>query len=138
MTADAFWASGVKANEILFTSKCRVTRSGALSGPIDPDTGLETDGEPTVLWEPGPNGAGRCWFKAPTSGGQDAVAGDVVTVQKPMISLPLEAPALQLGDDITLTASRVPLNVGRKFKVTALPGGDYITIARYQVEEVIS
>lgn len=131
MSIEAFRQRAIHANEALFTSTCRASRSGALTGPIDPDTGLETPGEATILWD------GRCWFKAPSSGGQDAVAGDVVTVQKPMVTLPLDAPALQLGDDIELTASRVPLNVGRKFKVTALPGGDFITIARYQVEEVI-
>lgn len=130
MSIEQFWANGVQANEALFTSTCRVTRSGALSGSIDPTTGLESVGAATEVW------SGRCWHK---QGGwsKGNVAGDAVIVQSPTIALPLDAPALQIGDQIEITGSLVALNVGRKYRVVGLPEGGFITIARYTVEGVV-
>lgn len=131
MTALSTRSEGAAANEReLLVSQCAVTRPGALSGPIDPATGVETPGVATAIY------AGPCWLKMPSQATSATVGGDVVIVQSPMLALSVDAPVLKVGDLATITASPVAVNVGRKARVKSLYGGDFVTLARYDVEVI--
>jgi hypothetical protein len=129
MSALSTHIEGVTAAEReLLVSACIVERPQLLSGDIDPATGVETPGTPTVVF------TGRCFVSRINGSQQVSVGGDVRVVERPWVGLSISAPALVVGDRITVTASPTPMNVGRELVVTGLPGGDLIVMARYEVE----
>ena len=117
------------AERELLNSVCTVTRPGVLSGPIDPGTGLETAGTPTVV-----STGLACHVQGFGSQATTTVGGDVIITQQPTICLSLSAPELRIGDRIHITASPNPLNVDQIGTVDQLPGGDLAVLARYRVE----
>lgn len=131
MTALSTRADGAAAAEReLLVSQCTVTRPGPLTGPVDPATGVETPGVPTTIF------TGACWLKMPSQATSATVGGDVVIVQSPTLALSVSAPVLKVGDMATITSSPVAVNVGRKARIKSLYGGDFVTLARYDVEVI--
>lgn len=117
---------------------CSVAVPSTTQGTIDPDTGLETDAAPTVLY------TGRCRLRmAGTISGASArdVAGDRVATSSPTLSVPVSAPRLPVGAIVTITA--VPaddpaghLRQGFRARVSGLLLGTDVTAQRVQVEAV--
>lgn len=132
MSATSLRAAGQLRNETeLLVDAVVITRPGELTGEPDPETGLETDATPVQVW------SGLAWLKFPSGSSMSTVGGDVVAVQRPTLAIPLSAPRLAIGDSALITDSAVALNVGRTVRITGLPGGSFVTLARYEVEEVI-
>lgn len=129
MSASSLRALALRRNESeLLADTCTVIVPGSGQGPLDPDTGVETGDSDTVLW------SGPCWLKVPPGSSQVTVGGDVVAVQRPSLAVPLSAPRFPVGAVATITASLVPLNVGRRCAIRSVQGGTYATLARYEVD----
>ena len=72
----------------------------------------------------------------PSAGSQAPVGGDVVIVQRPTFAVSVSAPSFLAGDSIRITDSPTAANVGRELIVASLPGGDFIVLARYEVQVI--
>lgn len=133
MSALSTAAEGVSAAERdLLVSRCTVRRPGALSGQLDPDTGLDEQAPATTVAA----GVG-CYVKAAAAAAQSDSGGDVVVVSRPQVWLSVSAPKLLIGDQITVDASPNAANVGRVFTVVGSGGSDLSVLARYDVEVIV-
>jgi hypothetical protein len=118
------------AERELLHDLCVVTRPSPVTGPRDPETGVETPGVPEQIY------SGPGWLKMPSAGSQAPVGGDVVIVQRPTFAVSVSAPSFLAGDSIRITDSPTAANVGRELIVASLPGGDFIVLARYEVQVI--
>lgn len=117
---------------------CTVTVASTTQGTIDPDTGLETDADPTTLY------TGKCRLRmAGTVSGSTTreVAGDRVSTSSPTFSVPVSAPRIPVGAVVTITAVPVDdpaghLRDGLRLRVSGLLIGTDMTAQRMQVEAV--
>lgn len=116
----------------LLVDRCTVTRAGTLTGDVDPDTGLETEGPDTTVASNVP-----CFLRliSQVMNTDRTAAGDVVAIQQPTLSVDVSV-TLQYGDIAVITSSQDVANVGRRLRVTSLPTGTFTVRHAYQVEEV--
>lgn len=122
----------------LMRDTCTVVRPSAVDGPLDPVTGLPTEGTATAVF------SGRCRLRmAGTVSGSAAreSAGDRAAVSTPVLSVPVVAARLVPGDVATITG--VPLDdpaghlrLGLRLRVTGLVLGTDMTAQRVTVETV--
>jgi hypothetical protein len=132
MSALTTHAQGVAAAEReLLVSTCRATRPSTEDGVYDEETNTTIPAPPIVLWETRP-----CRLRLDSSTVRVTVAVDAVAVQKPILEVSITAPALAIGDTVTLVTSPVGFNIGRSFTVAGMPAGDLVVLARYELQGV--
>jgi hypothetical protein len=84
--------------------------------------------------------SGACRVKQPSSGSNSASRTTVgeaeVLLQQPELHLPMSAPLLRPGDEVTITASATdPTLVGRVFRTRAIPAHSQASARRHGVTE---
>ena len=117
---------GKREAEALMTDTAEVTRGGG-GLVVDPETGDLTPGGETV-------GTFPC--KVQTTVAQAAspeAGGHAFTVEQLQLHFPVDT-LLQGGDQVTITESRDPQNVGLVFRLVELARGTYRTADRWNVE----
>lgn len=105
--------------------------AGWLVDGTDPNSG-----EPTqVVQAPAYEGPGRIrWASSTVSDAQGS--GEPISVQEPVLSIPVGSPRLLDGMAVVVSASTVDgLLVGRVFTVQGSPVSGQVTAARYLLEE---
>lgn len=121
-------AMGRRQAESLMESTCTVTK--VATGSIDPATGLPTTTTTTVY-------SGKCRVRWSNASAADVDgAGQILAVQTPTISLPVEGSGDVLPD-MTVTITANPLDtslVGKSFRVKGIQFQTHATARRLQVE----
>jgi hypothetical protein len=123
--------------ETVMTDTCTVTRNGAPSGPPftpDPVTGLVPTSAAVTVY------SGPCSTKVPGSGARVRMhesAGDEVHLLFSVLSVPVSAARLLVGDLVTFTGSKFNPNLpGMVFRVTDLMPGSHPVTQRVAIEAV--
>lgn len=114
--------------------------AGWLVDGTDPDTGEPTQTVKTPVYPaPGDTSpdAGKARIRWATSTVSDAQgAGEPITTQEPVLSVPVGSPRLFDGMAVIVNASEVDdLLTGRVFTVQGSPASGQVTAARYLLEE---
>jgi hypothetical protein len=131
MSAASALAAGRNLAMSLMVDEIRFTEAtGSLT--FDEETGLETVGSPTVVYE------GPCKIQRQRVSPQNPEAGErTVTVEQVEIHLPIEASEVQVGDVGTVTSAVFdPALLGRRFRVTGLFHKTWATARRLRCDEV--
>jgi uncharacterized protein DUF6093 len=120
--------------ESLQTDACTVTHPGTGEGTFDPVTGATTPPVGTTVY------AGQCRFRAPTLSEANVSAGEHVwTVQDAVLSLPVTATGVQVGDTAVCTASQMDPDLPETvWTVMAVLRGSQITARRLIVRQATS
>lgn len=135
MSALSTHARGVAAAEReLLVSTCRATRPSTEEGTFDDETNTYIPAPPVVLLDAQP-----CRLRMDTDSRtvRVAVAVDAIAIQKPVLEVSITAPALAIGDTVSIVTSPVGYNVDRSFTVAGVPTGDLAVLARYELQGVI-
>jgi hypothetical protein len=131
MSAASTLAAGRNLANSLMVDTIRFTEAtGSLT--FDENTGLETVGSPTVVYE------GPCKIQRQRVAPQNPDAGErTVTVEQMEVHIPVEATEPKIGCIGTITVAALdPALVGRKVRVTGLFHKTWATSRRLRVEEV--
>ena len=134
MTLETALFAGRRAAERMMTDTCAVRYPTGTSTP-DPDTGTEA-----------PDYADRFTSKCKVQARnlqarQEEVGGRTATTVSVELHLPIDAPAVEVGDVCEIAAVGAlsdPQMLGRKFRVVAPVAKSFATARRLDVEEMVS
>lgn len=90
---------------------CRIDRPGVGDWVLDPETGISTPPDPTLIMS-GPENC-RVQPDTLTQGRQIVVGDQVVTLHRYRASIPWDAPQILVDDVLTVLQSKDPLLTGR-------------------------
>jgi hypothetical protein len=118
-----------RTEQVQLRDTCTIRRQG--SGVVyDDETGVTTPAW-TALYD------GPCRMKQPNAQASSSRVGEAtVLLQQPEVHLPMSAPLMRPGDEITITGSaNDPASVGRVFIIRDIPAHANATARRYGVTE---
>lgn len=123
--------AGRIAAEALMVDACTI-RAPATFGAMDPDTGLRVETAGAVRY------SGRCKVQTYEPHEETPQSGQhLYTVQRYAIHIPAEAAAVQVNDEVTITAAVLDSAlVGRRYRVAGLLHKSMATAQRLLVDEV--
>jgi hypothetical protein len=101
---------------------CTIHREPYPSTTFDEPTGTYVKPPPTLVY------AGKCASRDLSSssiGGQGQQGAVPATLQRWTIKVPLDSPAVEIGDVVTITVSRDASLVGRRYVVRDAGGGTF-------------
>lgn len=130
VTAESATLQGRAAAEALMVDACRIERPDG-AGAVNEVTG-RVEPRWAAVYE------GACRFQQPALLTVLAeTPGLQSTLQRFVVSVPIEVAAARVGDRVTATACRLdPQVVGRQFRVIALHHKSQATARRFTAEEV--
>jgi hypothetical protein len=133
MSADSALAIARGRALTRMVDRCTITRPGALSGPVDPVTGLQTGGSSSAVY------SGACFFEVTRVQNPTAsdVAGDFPVSEVLTLMLPANAGDVRVQDVVTITAAPDHVrDVGRRLRVSSINTGTQLKQQRCQVEVI--
>ena len=119
--------------EALMVDACSVTRAGADAAAFNPATGGYTQPDPVDVY------AGKCRVQVTDALNEQTpeYGGREVTLQQAIVSVPIDATGIQVGDVVTITAANYdPELVGVTYRVLAIHRKTHATARRLRCEEV--
>lgn len=134
MTIRAVTLAGRRAAKSLQLDAVDVARPGTGEGTFDAATGVTTPPTPTVVY------AGAARLRMPTLQEQRITAGEHDwTAEDAVLSVPMDAPAVQVGDLVTFTGSSLDPDLpGTAFVVMGQLQGSQVTARRLIVRRETS
>lgn len=125
---------------------CRITRTGADTGPIDDETGdviapgSSTVYDSTTTGFEGRELGGRCMVRTGnlTASSVGEVGNEDIATLDHQVTIPWDAPQIRIGDVVeVLTSRRDPQLVGNRFAVDRIKVGTMIVSRRLDTHKIV-
>lgn len=109
--------------ERAMTAECVITRPASNGTPVfDEETGRSQHPDPTTVY----TGVCRVQRSALTGGNVPVIADKPTPLRQYVVSLPLAAPQIQVGDVVEVTSATDSLMVGKRLSVADVRGGSLV------------